>query len=44
MYMGSAPTLQLVNKGIDDRSIKLGCVQPGELRPQHDPDRMPTER
>jgi hypothetical protein len=30
IYMGSAPTLQQTNKGIDDRSIKLGCVQPGE--------------
>ena len=28
--MGSAPTLEQTNKGIDDRSIKLGCVQPGE--------------
>jgi Protein of unknown function (DUF499) len=30
IYMGSAPTLHQTNKGIDDRSIKLGCVQPGE--------------
>ncbi len=30
VYMGSAPTLNQTNKGIDDRSIKLGCVQPGE--------------
>ena len=30
IYMGSAPTLEQTNKGIDDRSIKLGCVQPGE--------------
>lgn len=30
IYMGSAPTLNQTNKGIDDRSIKLGCVQPGE--------------
>ncbi|MEI7626409.1 MAG: Swt1 family HEPN domain-containing protein, partial [Actinomycetota bacterium] len=30
IYMGSAPTLGQTNKGIDDRSIKLGCVQPGE--------------
>ena len=28
--MGSAPTLQQTNKGVDDRTIKLGCVQPGE--------------
>jgi len=30
IYMGSAPTLEQTNRGIDDRSIKLGCVQPGE--------------
>jgi hypothetical protein len=30
IYMGSAPTIGQTNKGIDDRSIKLGCVQPGE--------------
>ncbi len=30
IYLGSAPTLHLQNKGIDDRTIKLGCVQPGE--------------
>ena len=30
IYMGSAPTLNQTNKGIDDRTIKLGCVQPGE--------------
>lgn len=30
IYIGSAPTLAQTNKGIDDRSIKLGCVQPGE--------------
>jgi hypothetical protein len=30
VYLGSAPTLHLPNKGIDDRTIKLGCVQPGE--------------
>ena len=30
IYLGSAPTLNQTNKGIDDRSIKLGCVQPGE--------------
>ena len=31
IYLGSAPTLQQTNKGIDDRTIKLGCVQPGEV-------------
>ncbi|WP_205369589.1 Swt1 family HEPN domain-containing protein [Thermoleptolyngbya sp. PKUAC-SCTB121] len=30
IYMGSAPTLRAANRGIDDRRIKLGCVQPGE--------------
>ncbi|UIE39770.1 Swt1 family HEPN domain-containing protein [Leptodesmis sichuanensis] len=30
VYMGSAPTLRAANRGLDDRRIKLGCVQPGE--------------
>lgn len=30
IYMGSAPIQKAANKGIDDRQIKLGCVQPGE--------------
>jgi Swt1-like HEPN/Protein of unknown function (DUF499) len=30
IYLGSAPTQAAANRGIDDRSIKLGCVQPGE--------------
>ncbi len=30
IYMGSAPTLNQTNRGIDDRRIKLGAVQPGE--------------
>ncbi|HXF63064.1 MAG TPA: Swt1 family HEPN domain-containing protein, partial [Caldilineaceae bacterium] len=30
IYMGSAPTLHTSNPGIDVRSIKLGCAQPGE--------------
>jgi predicted AAA+ superfamily ATPase len=30
IYLGSAPTFHTPNKGIDDRQIKLGCVQPGE--------------
>ena len=30
VYFGSAPTQQAANKGLDDRSIKLGCAQPGE--------------
>ncbi len=31
IYMGSAPTLRAAHKGIDDRQVKLGCVQPGEV-------------
>ncbi|MEJ5198860.1 MAG: Swt1 family HEPN domain-containing protein, partial [Anaerolineae bacterium] len=30
VYMGSAPTARSRNPGIDDRLVKLGCVQPGE--------------
>ena len=30
IFFGSAPTLQSPNKGIQDKNIKLGCVQPGE--------------
>ena len=30
IYMGSAPTFRLSNKGLDERQVKLGCVQPGE--------------
>lgn len=30
LYLGSAPTSTSQNRGIDDRRIKLGCVQPGE--------------
>lgn len=30
IYMGSAPTARTKNPGIDERNIKLGCVQPGE--------------
>ena len=30
IYMGSAPTLSTANPGIDERAVKLGCVQPGE--------------
>jgi uncharacterized protein len=33
LYMGSAPTLRAANKGLDDRSVKLGCAQPGEAVP-----------
>lgn len=30
IYLGSAPTSKVANRGIDDRRVKLGCVQPGE--------------
>lgn len=30
IYVGSAPTQRAANRGIDDRRVKLGCVQPGE--------------
>jgi hypothetical protein len=30
LYLGSAPTLHTANRGLEDRQIKLGCVQPGE--------------
>jgi predicted AAA+ superfamily ATPase len=30
IYMGSAPMQRAANRGIDDRRVKLGCVQPGE--------------
>jgi len=30
IYMGSAPLSKTKNPGVDDRRIRLGCVQPGE--------------
>jgi predicted AAA+ superfamily ATPase len=30
IYLGSAPTAKAANRGLEDRRIKLGCVQPGE--------------
>lgn len=30
VFLGSAPTPDAANKGIEDRRLKLGCVQPGE--------------
>lgn len=30
IFLGSAPTSKMSNKGLDDRSIKLGVTQPGE--------------
>ncbi len=30
IYLGSAPTVNAANRGLEDRRIKLGCVLPGE--------------
>jgi hypothetical protein len=30
LYLGSAPMQDAANKGLDDRQVKIGCVQPGE--------------
>lgn len=30
IYMGSAPNERTSNRGIEEKAIKLGCVQPGE--------------
>ncbi|MCC7103636.1 MAG: DUF499 domain-containing protein, partial [Chloroflexi bacterium] len=30
IYLGSAPTAGVANRGLEDRRIKLGCVMPGE--------------
>ncbi len=30
IYLGSAPTANAANRGLEDRRIKLGCVMPGE--------------
>lgn len=30
IYMGSAPIQKAANRGVDERHVKLGCVQPGE--------------
>jgi len=30
IFLGSAPIKEAANRGIDDRRVKLGCVQPGE--------------
>ncbi|MBD1895772.1 Swt1 family HEPN domain-containing protein [Coleofasciculus sp. FACHB-129] len=30
IYMGSAPIQRAANRGLEDRRVKLGCVQPGE--------------
>jgi len=33
IYLGSAPTNRASNRGIDEKLVKLGCVQPGETVP-----------
>ena len=33
IYLGSAPTTDAANHGIEDRRIKLGCAMPGEQPP-----------
>lgn len=33
IYLGSAPTIRASNRGIDEKLVKLGCVQPGETVP-----------
>ena len=33
LYLGSAPTLNTSHKGLEDRQIRLGCVQAGESIP-----------
>lgn len=30
LFLGTAPTANVANRGIEDRDIKLGCAQPGE--------------
>ena len=30
IYLGSAPTAEAAQRGIEDRRVKLGCVMPGE--------------
>ena len=30
IYLGSAPTASAAHRGLEDRSIKLGCLMPGE--------------
>lgn len=30
IYMGLAPTARTKNPGLDERNVKMGCVQPGE--------------
>ena len=30
IYLGSAPTVKTAHRGLEDLSIRLGCVQPGE--------------
>jgi Protein of unknown function (DUF499) len=30
LYLGSAPTQKTASQGLEDRQVRLGCVQPGE--------------
>src|SRR5439155_19563123 len=30
LYLGSAPTKETAHRGVEDKAIMLGCVQPGE--------------
>jgi predicted AAA+ superfamily ATPase len=30
IYLGSAPTAKAANRGLEERRVKLGCIQPGE--------------
>ncbi|HEX5415670.1 MAG TPA: Swt1 family HEPN domain-containing protein, partial [Chloroflexota bacterium] len=33
IYLGSAPTFHTASRGLEDRQVRLGCVQPGESIP-----------
>ena len=33
LFLGSAPTIGRPNQGLEDKQIRLGCVQPGEAVP-----------
>jgi predicted AAA+ superfamily ATPase len=33
IYIGSAPVQNAANRGLEDRQVKLGCAQPGEVVP-----------
>lgn len=44
IYVGSAPTLRAAHRGIEDRQVKLGCVQPGEAVATFGDRRVQPER